>query len=110
MSAAWKRHERETAKALGGLRNKRGGDFSQSMVDVEHPLLSIECKYRKSLSKFLTEGIAQAASYDRDKIPILVVKERYQHGALVVLTLRDFESLFGDIWKLPAGTPDGGGA
>ena len=42
----WKRHERETARALGGQRNSRGGDFGQSMADVEHPLLSVECKYR----------------------------------------------------------------
>jgi len=49
----------------------------------------------KQLPKLLTEGIAQAAGYDKAKIPVLVVKERYQHGALVVLTLKDFEDLFG---------------
>jgi len=94
---AWKDLERRAARVLGGHRNKRGGDFGQSMADVEHPLLSVECKYRKHLPKLLTDGIAHAASYDKSKTPLLVVKERYQHGALVVHTLKDFENLFGKI-------------
>ena len=57
---AWKDLERKTARVLGGHRNSRGGDFGQSMADVEHPLLSVECKYRKTLPKFLREGIFQA--------------------------------------------------
>ena len=98
---AWKDLERSTARVLGGQRNSRGGDFSQSMADVEHPLLSIEAKYRAKLPRLLVDGMAQAAGYDKAKIPVLVVKERYQRGALVVLRLKDFEDLFGDIRESP---------
>ncbi|MBM4255922.1 MAG: hypothetical protein FJ147_08500 [Deltaproteobacteria bacterium] len=97
MSTAWKQAERQTAKALGGVRTKRGSDFSQSMPDVEHPLFSVECKYRKALPRLLRLGLAQARAYDSSKPPLLVVKERYQQGALVVLHLSDFVDLFGSL-------------
>jgi len=45
MSAAWKRAERQAARALDGKRNSRGGDFSMPMPDVEHPLFVVEVKY-----------------------------------------------------------------
>jgi hypothetical protein len=96
-NAAWKRAERQAARALGGKRNSRGGDFSQSMPDVEHPLFSIECKYRKTLPRLLRLGLEQAARYDASKPPLLVVKERQQRGALVVLRLADFADLLGPL-------------
>lgn len=95
MSAAWKAAERQAARALGGKRNQRGADFSKSMPDVEHPLFSVECKYRKSLPRLLRLGLEQAASYDRKKPPLLVVKEKFQRGALVVMKLSDFTDLLG---------------
>ena len=94
---AWKDLEKDTAKILKGKRNLRGADFSQSMADVEHPILSIECKYRKKISEFLKDGIRQAESYAPDKIPVLILKERYQHGAFIMLKLKDFEDLFGKL-------------
>lgn len=97
MSTNWKRHERQTAKALGGRRLSRGMDFSKNLPDIEHPLLSIECKYRKKISSFLKDGIAQARRYNPDKIPCLVLKERNMKGGLILLRLRDFEDLFGSI-------------
>jgi hypothetical protein len=42
-------------------------------------------------------GLEQASRYDRGKPPLLVVKERYQKGALVVLKLADFVDLFGPL-------------
>ena len=47
MSNCWKDLESRVAKSLNGRRMSRGNDFNQSMPDVEHPQLSIECKYRK---------------------------------------------------------------
>ena len=91
---SWKKLEKDTANTLKGKRNLRGANFSQSMPDVEHPLLSIECKYRKKISEFLKDGIRQAENYDPNKIPALVLKEKYQHGAFIMLKLRDFEDLF----------------
>lgn len=93
MSQAWKNAERQAAKALGGKRNQRGADFSQSLPDVEHPLFSVECKYRKTLPRLLRLGLEQARRYDGKKPPLLIVKERHQKGALVVLRLSDFVDL-----------------
>lgn len=86
----WKRLEKTTAVAMGGKRVLRGADFSRSAPDVEMEGFSVECKYRKNLPKLLLEGLAQAQKYAPEKIPLLVVKQRYQRGALVVLRLDDF--------------------
>lgn len=93
----WKRRERATAKALGGKRISRGNDFSKSLPDIEHPLLSIECKYRARISGFLKDGIKQAERYDPDKIPCLVLKEKNMRGGLILMRLSDFEDLFGNL-------------
>ena len=79
--ANWKNLERKAAKVLNGKRNSRGMDFSLSIPDVEHPLLSIECKYRKKISGFLKDGIKQAQKYYPDKIPALVLKEKNMRGS-----------------------------
>jgi hypothetical protein len=97
VSHAWKDLERIVAKKLGGTRNTRGADFSRSLPDVQHALFSVECKYRKALPQLLRLGLEQAAGYDIKKPPLLVIKERYKHGALVVLKLADFEDLFGKL-------------
>jgi len=99
--SAWKQTERQAAKALGGKRVSRGANFSVSAPDVEHPLFSVECKYRKQLPRLLRLGLEQAQSYDSTKPPLLVIKERYQHGALVVLRLSDFVDLFGPLTPEP---------
>lgn len=90
----WKNLERKTAKALNGRRNSRGNDFSLSIPDVEHPRLSIECKYRKKISGFLKDGLRQAERYHPDKIPVLILKERHMKGELVVIRLSDFANSF----------------
>ncbi|HEV8714709.1 MAG TPA: hypothetical protein VGX03_18000 [Candidatus Binatia bacterium] len=97
MSTAWKNAERQAAKALGGKRNQRGADFSKSMPDVEHALFSCEVKYRKVLPRLLRLGLEQATRYDQSKPPLLIVKERYQKGALVVMKLADFVDLVGPL-------------
>ncbi len=96
----WKNLERTAARKLGGERVWRGDNFYQSAPDVEHPGLSIECKYRKALPKWLVEAMEQAKGYDAQKIPVVVLKERYQRGEYVLLQLDDFVS----IWE--AGTDD----
>jgi hypothetical protein len=45
----------------------------------------------------LRVGLAQAASYNSTKIPILVVKQKFQRGGLVVLSLTDFVDLVGPL-------------
>ena len=94
MSDSWKNLERKAARALNGRRNSRGNDFGLSIPDVEHPLLSIECKYRKKISGFLRDGLKQAEGYHPDKIPVLILKEKHMQGELVVMRLSDFQKLF----------------
>jgi hypothetical protein len=89
MSTPWKNIEPHAVKLLGGTRNSRGGDFGKSASDVEHPRFSVECKYRKILPRLLRLGLEQATRYDYSKPVLLVLKERYQKGALVVMRLID---------------------
>src|SRR3990172_5864871 len=94
MSNTWKNLERKAARALNGKRNSRGNDFSVSIPDVEHPLLSIECKYRKKISGFLRDGLKQSEGYHPEKIPVLILKEKNMLGELLVMRLSDFQKLF----------------
>lgn len=100
-SQAWKDHERATAKALGGQRVKRMGDFGESKPDVEHEHFSIECKFRKQLPKLVTEGLKQAKAYDKSKVPLLVLKERNMRGAIVCITREDFMRLLNEKSREP---------
>ena len=101
--STWKDAERQAAKALGGSRNSRGGDFGKSAPDVEHALFSCEVKYRKCLPRLLRLGLEQAARYDGTKPPLLVVKERYQRGALVVMRMSDFVDIVGPMQEQEGG-------
>lgn len=90
---AWKRHERDTAAAFGGKRVSRGANFGDSLPDILHPTFSIECKFRKQIPKVLSDGLKQAKDYDETKTPILVIKEREMHGAIVCMYRDDFVEL-----------------
>jgi len=91
---AWKRHEKKVATMLQGRRHSRGNNFAEEVGDVEHPLFSIECKYRKKLPTLLMQGLSQARRYN-SKPPLLVLKEHGKQSELVVMTLHDFVDLFG---------------
>jgi len=67
------------------------------MPDVEHALFSVEVKYRKILPRLLRLGLGQARKYDGSKPPLLVIKERNQRGALVVMKMEDFVDLLGSL-------------
>jgi hypothetical protein len=101
VSAAWKEAERRAAKALGGTRNKRGEDFSQSVADVSHPLFAVEVKQRKKFPQLWREGLAQAQRYDTRKPPLLVIHEHCSKTDLVCLKLKDFVDLFGPLHPPP---------
>ncbi len=101
MGEPWKQLERDAAEALGGKRHVRA-DRGEVAADVDLPADSpfgaVECKHRKRLPALLLAGLAQAARYCRDgRPPLLVVKERGQHGALAVLALGDLLKLLGGI-------------
>ncbi len=102
MSVAWKNLERKIAKKLGGKRITRGGDFSVSDLDVEHPHFSIEAKYRQKWSfiKHYDKLIADTKRlYKENKVPLLIVKKAKRHGEFVILSLDDFIDLIKDDFK-----------
>ncbi len=86
----WKRHERNIAKKIGGRRVLRGADFSKSAPDIEHHYFSVECKYRKKISGFLEKGLKEAEKYSTEKIPILVIQEKFRKRQIVVMWFDDF--------------------
>lgn len=93
-NSTWKALERKAARTLKGKRNiDRGMDYHLSRPDVEHPLLSIECKYRAKISGFLKDGLKQAQRYAPEKIPVLILKEKNMRGELAVIRLADFQGL-----------------
>jgi len=94
-SNAWKSLERKVAKELGGKRVYRGRNFAESLPDVFHPLFTIECKSRKKgIPKFVTDGLDQAAKYDKNKIPLLVMKVKSKHGEIACLPFKDLVALY----------------
>ena len=78
--------------------NVRGVGFSQSLPEVESEQLVVECRYRKSVPQRLKDFLAQAKSSARKGcFPALVVKGRYQHGAIVIRDLDRSIYWFGEL-------------
>lgn len=93
--AAWKAHERECARRLGG---KRAGPLGKRGSDVTHPLWAVECKERKALPAWLKSALAQSVKAARaDQLPLVVLHElgARHDGDVVCLRLKDFEQWFG---------------
>lgn len=90
---AWKDFEREVAKFFGGRRRVRI-DYSESIGDIIHPSLSIECKYGKQVPHkaiagkkcaFLTKAFEQARRYESTKTPVVCLKRPRQRGFTIVM-------------------------
>ena len=63
-------------------------------LDVKHPYLGIECKYRRKLSKFLTEAMAQAeAGSGEDLIPTVVLGEYNSSKMYALVNMSDLLNL-----------------
>ena len=90
MDKTWKSFERRVAKRTGGERIPVAD--RRSHLDVLHPYLGIECKYRKTISKFLKDALAQAeeGSKEESLIPTVVLGERYNSRMYAFV---DLESL-----------------
>ncbi len=72
----WKSLERKVAKSLSGKRNSRGNDFGLFLPDVEHPLLSIECKYRDTLQDIEEELLVCIVYCTFQTLKIRAIKDR----------------------------------
>jgi hypothetical protein len=100
VSQQWKALEHTAAKKLGGTRLTRGNDFSQTLLDVEHPFLACDAKWRSSLAtvkwfKKLRKDNEKIYGKGK-KIPILIIKEKGMRGELIVVDIGDFVKLVND--------------
>jgi hypothetical protein len=89
----WKACERRVAKLLGGRGVPVSGRARGDCPDIEHPILSIECKSRKKLPAWIDDAMNQAeASARGGQLPVVVLHEDRAPYAqsLVVARLRDF--------------------
>lgn len=93
MGSRWARAEKRAAQAFGLERNLRANYGAEGPDLTEHPYLGLEVKSRKKISSFLTEGLAQAKRYFKDKPPALVIFEKGKHQSVVVMYTDDLIKL-----------------
>lgn len=98
--STWKAAERRVAKVFGGQRT---GPTGRDDNDITHPLLAIEVKYRRSLPAWALQCLQQARSgrtaAGKTPVTILLGRGLRVQDGLLVLTVRDFEELFGALRK-----------
>lgn len=91
--ARWKKAERKAAESFGVKRNIRVNFGEEGPDTTEHEIFSIEVKSRKKISQFLKDGLDQAQKYYPQKLPLLVVDEKYRRDQIVVMNMQDFQKL-----------------
>ena len=92
----WKGHERKTARILGGERIPCSGVSGTKLKgDVFHERFFVECKFRAHLFVYSVFQKVKEQASKTGKIPLLVLKQKYRKGELVVLDLNDFQKLIG---------------
>lgn len=99
---SWKACERKIAEILGGVRVPITGRQRGTTPDVEHPVLSIEVKSRKTLPAWLLDAMEQAqAASENGRLPVAVLhQDRQQYAdSLCVLRLEDLSLLLKNITK-----------
>lgn len=75
-SARWKRHEREIAAAMGGVRLPNSG---RGQADVIAGNVAVQVKTRKALPSWLTAAADQArADAPSGMVPVVVLSEARQ--------------------------------
>ena len=92
MDMNWKRFERKVAEISGGKRIPVNG---RKELDVKHPYLGIECKYRKTLPDWLfKQAWGQAVSGSSvDQIPVICVGQYNSKKTFAVLELKELVKL-----------------
>jgi len=88
MDKTWKAFERRVAQRTGGERIPVSD--RRTPLDVKHPYLGIECKYRKKISKFIKDAMAQAVrGSGEDLIPTVILGEYNNPEMLALVRLPD---------------------
>ena len=80
----WKNFERRVAAKVGGKRIPITG---RKCLDIDHPTLDIECKYRKSLPVWLFKDAWEQANTGSG-IPVIAVAE-YNSSDIFTITSID---------------------
>jgi hypothetical protein len=92
MDKTWKAFERRVAQRTGGERIPVSD--RRTPLDVKHPCLGIECKYRKKISKFIKDAMAQAVrGSGEDLIPTVILGEYNNSEMLALVRLPDLLNL-----------------
>lgn len=108
-TAAWKAHERATAKALGG---ERTGNRGAAAPDVASSWCVCECKERQALPMWLTAAMRQAEkaamAYTSPRLALVVLHEKGGRRAddFVVMRRSEFQAWYGD-WRGDGDGEDG---
>ena len=89
MDKNWKRFERRVAQRSGGRRISVAD--RETDLDVEHPYLGIECKYREKLSQYIKDWYQQAEDGSKDgQVPVVAIGEK---NSSRIFALLDFDDL-----------------
>lgn len=89
---AWKRFERRVASKVNGKRIPING---RKGLDISHPVLDIECKYRKTLPDWLfTKAWSQAN--EGNGIPTIVVGKHNSSDMFAIINFEDLVKLIGE--------------
>ena len=89
MDKTWKSFERRVAKRTGGERIPVAD--RRSHLDVLHPYLGIECKYREKLSQYIKDWYKQAEDGSKDgQVPVVAIGEK---NSSRIFALLDFDDL-----------------
>ena len=99
MDKNWKAFERRVALRTGGERIPVSD--RRTPLDVAHPYLGIECKYRRKLSKFIKEAMQQAIEASDNKIPTVVMGEYRSSEMLAIVRLPDLMNLVAAAYREP---------
>ena len=92
MDKTWKAFERRVAQRTGGERIPVSD--RRTPLDVKHPYLGIECKYRKKISKFIKDSMDQAnRGSGADLIPTVILGEYNNPDMLALVRLPDLLNL-----------------
>ena len=90
--ANWKRFERRVAQRCGG--NRISVSDKKTDLDVDHPYLGIECKYRAKLPQYLKDWYEQARRGSTDhQIPVVVMGEKNGSDMYALLDFDDLTML-----------------